>query len=365
MEDKIDLISSLGKITFFLMLLLSIFLFTVKSTKRISNYLFATMLILIAFDLSGFFMSEWVANKPNLNILKTATSLLQMPLFFLYVLSVCYSDFKLKPKDILHTFLFFTVLILFKITSLSEVSLSYFEVVGELQWFAYMIAVFVHLKRYKNVYHENYSHPKSKGYTWLFQFAVLSCIAHSFVFIRWCLYIFELEQAILNMNIIISISTLLITTWFVFKALYQPQLFTGIQKTLKPIKSSLNQGSKIPDPIAVQKDIERLQTFMKTKKPYLDFQLTLQKLAGMLEISEKEISLLINHHLGKHFFDFINEYRIEDAKAILSNPDDKEVTILEILYQVGFNSKSSFYTAFKKITNRTPTQYRNQNSPNK
>jgi AraC-like DNA-binding protein len=62
--------------------------------------------------------------------------------------------------------------------------------------------------------------------------------------------------------------------------------------------------------------------------------------------------------LNKHFFDFINEYRINDAKKLLKDPTKKEITVLEILYQVGFNSKSSFYTAFKKATNQTPTAYR-------
>lgn len=62
--------------------------------------------------------------------------------------------------------------------------------------------------------------------------------------------------------------------------------------------------------------------------------------------------------MDKHFFDFINEYRIEKAKKILKDPTQKELTILEILYQVGFNSKSSFSTSFKKYTGKTPTEFR-------
>ena len=294
-------------------------------------------------------------------MLKTASSLLQMPLFYLYVLSVCYSDFNLKSVHILHNLLFFAFLLIFKITSVSKVSLNLFEVVGQIQWVAYMIAVFLLLKKQRNVYQENYSGPNSKVYAWLFQFTVLSCIGHSFVFVRWCLSYLELDEVILNINIIISIYILLITTWFVFKALYYPQLFTGIQTTLKPIKASLNNAkdNKV-NPTILREDIERLQAFMENKKPYLDFELTLQKLCVQIERPEKELSILINHHMGKHFFDFINEYRIEHAKMILSNPDKKHQTILEILYQVGFNSKSSFYTAFKKITGKTPILYRKE-----
>ncbi|MFK7814178.1 MAG: helix-turn-helix domain-containing protein [Maribacter sp.] len=228
-----------------------------------------------------------------------------------------------------------------------------------------MVAVFVHLRQHKTVYQENYSNQKPKVYVWLFQFAVVSCLGHSFVFVRWCLSYFEYDQAILNINIIISISTLMITTWFVFKALNHPELFTGIETTLKPIKSSLSKvKEKATSSANLKQDIERLQSFMEKQKPYLDFELTLQKLATQIGLPDKELSVLINHHMGKHFFDFINEYRIDTAKVILANPNEKELTILEILYQVGFNSKSSFYTAFKKVTGKTPTLYRKEQLTN-
>jgi len=85
-------------------------------------------------------------------------------------------------------------------------------------------------------------------------------------------------------------------------------------------------------------------------------------LAKETGISSCELSILINHHLNKHFFDFINEYRIEKAMELLTNPERKEYTVLEILYEVGFNSKSSFNTAFKKHTGLTPTEYRRRNT---
>ena len=88
--------------------------------------------------------------------------------------------------------------------------------------------------------------------------------------------------------------------------------------------------------------------------------MTLQKLAAQVDMPEKELSILINQQIGKHFFDFINEYRIREAKILLK--DQPNLTVLEILYQVGFNSKSSFYTAFKKETGITPSDYRKSNS---
>ncbi len=339
------------------MLLLSVFFLTVKSTKRLSNKLFALFLLITAFDLTGFFLAEWIAEYLNLQILKTASSLLQMPLFFLYVLSVCYSDFSIKFKHITHSFLFFAFLILFKATSLSTLSLNLFEIIGELQWFTYIILIFITLKNYKVIYQENYSSYKYLLYKWLFQIALLFCVSHFFVFIRWCLsYNEKYTSYILYLNIIISILAVFVITFLVLKALYQPQLFTGVKSTIKPIKRTKNlDNSNLPND-----ETKRLISFMKKEKPFLDFELTLQKLASQINIPEKELSILINHYLGKHFFDFINEYRINEAKNILENPYKNETTTLEILYQVGFSSKSSFYTAFKKNTNQTPTQYRKQ-----
>jgi len=67
--------------------------------------------------------------------------------------------------------------------------------------------------------------------------------------------------------------------------------------------------------------------------------------------------------LGQNFYDFINRYRILEAKQLLTNPKDPKITVLEVLYEVGFNSKSSFNTLFKKYTGLTPTEFRKKQQP--
>jgi AraC-like DNA-binding protein len=99
---------------------------------------------------------------------------------------------------------------------------------------------------------------------------------------------------------------------------------------------------------------------MQDEKPFLEPELTLQQLAARLSLKPKMLSLVINEKLGRNFFDFINHYRIEEAKRMLTNPEDKKITILEVLYEVGFNSKSSFNTLFKKYTGLTPSAFKQQ-----
>ena len=97
---------------------------------------------------------------------------------------------------------------------------------------------------------------------------------------------------------------------------------------------------------------------MQENEPYLDSNLSIYDLAKQLDVPARELSVSINHTLNKHFFDFINEYRIKKAMDLIQNSSDEKLTILEILYEVGFNSKSSFNTAFKKHTGITPTEFK-------
>ena len=98
--------------------------------------------------------------------------------------------------------------------------------------------------------------------------------------------------------------------------------------------------------------------YIQNKKPYLEPELTLEQLASQLSLKPRVLSQVINEILGQNFYDFINRHRIEEASRLLTNPKDKKITILEVLYEVGFNSKSSFNTLFKKYTGLTPTEFR-------
>ena len=361
MEKNIELVSSVGKIVVFLMLLFSAFLFTVESNKKLASRLFAVFLLLTAFDFTGFFLNSVFSTHPDIKILKISSSLLQMPAFYLYVLATCYSDFKLKPKYLTHTLLFIGFLIVFKI-SISDQSFIIFTIIGEIQYYIYILFIFLNLKKYKAVYLENYSNNDNGIYKWLFQITIFFFFAHLFVLAKLGFIYFGQEQSFLqNIYLVNSTIALFIICSFVLKALYSPHLFSGVTADLEPIETLIEKNRSIPDNKTIpNQNTLRLIAFMEQNKPHLDDELTLQKLATQVNMPDKELSVLINQQIGKHFFDFINEYRIMDAKILLK--DQPNLTVLEILYQVGFNSKSSFYTAFKKEAGITPSDYRKSNS---
>ena len=103
-----------------------------------------------------------------------------------------------------------------------------------------------------------------------------------------------------------------------------------------------------------------LDDAMKTKKPFLDPNITLHSLAKKLEIKPTLVSQSLNQVVKKNFFDYINKQRIDYACHLLKTYSNKEKNITEIMYESGFNSKSSFNTAFKRYLGVTPTSFRKE-----
>ncbi|PUB35394.1 AraC family transcriptional regulator [Elizabethkingia sp. YR214] len=106
--------------------------------------------------------------------------------------------------------------------------------------------------------------------------------------------------------------------------------------------------------------VNRLDQLMYTEELYKNPNLKLSDLASKMNISTHQLSQLLNDNLGKSFSIYVNEYRIEEACRIIIS--DSFLKIEEIGYEVGFNSKSTFFSTFKKIKNATPQLYRNSSA---
>ena len=102
----------------------------------------------------------------------------------------------------------------------------------------------------------------------------------------------------------------------------------------------------------------QLVELMDKHKIYLDPDITLPKLAAMVDCSVNHLSQAVNSGFNMSFFDFLNSYRIQEAKSIFLRRDGMAQSILDVSFAVGFNSNSAFYTAFRKSTDQTPAQFR-------
>jgi len=137
-------------------------------------------------------------------------------------------------------------------------------------------------------------------------------------------------------------------------------LYTKMKRGIRFNSKLNNQGEKaiyrLPCELAEELSI-KLETYMATEKPYLDKDLTLSKLAIVLNTNNKKLSTLFNVHLNTNFYDFINHYRIESVVKYFESNEDNKYSILGLAYSCGFKNKGSFYRAFKKFKNCTPGEY--------
>lgn len=154
-----------------------------------------------------------------------------------------------------------------------------------------------------------------------------------------------------------------------YLGLRQPEIFHGRSSSYTPPPMPVAPPAPEPaqprgyeksglSPAEAAEMMRRLTAAMQDQRPYLDSGLTLQDLADLVAISPHNLSEVINTQAGKNFYDFINQYRIEEAKRRLRDPKYANLTILAIAGDAGFNSKATFNAFFKRYTGITPSRYR-------
>jgi len=205
------------------------------------------------------------------------------------------------------------------------------------------------LRNYGEEIREQFSSIKKINLDWL------TYIIFGFI-IGWLLTVIEMLvynyfSSYSNILIFINFFAFFLFYNFIFyKGLSQPEIFLTIEEKQKYVYSKLTETDSL-------KYLAKLNESMEQKRLYLNPNLTLKELASELSIPVRHLSQVINEHFKLNFYDYINRNRIEEAKKKLSDPLCKK-TVLEILYEVGFSSKSSFNTAFKRFAGITPTRFK-------
>lgn len=149
--------------------------------------------------------------------------------------------------------------------------------------------------------------------------------------------------------ILIIVMLIFIVSIF-WKSLKEPFIWLEDKVDEKYAKTSIVDSEK-------QTILEKINKALDEDKIYLNSELMLSDLSESIGYSSRKVSQVINEMIQKSFFELINSYRIEAAKSKFIESKDKKLTILEVMYSVGFNSKSSFNTQFKKHMGQTPSQF--------
>jgi TolB-like protein/AraC-like DNA-binding protein len=125
----------------------------------------------------------------------------------------------------------------------------------------------------------------------------------------------------------------------------------------KVVSPSKVRKTRHVDHTFTKEQVEKIQTYVESERPYLNPSLTLRSLAEQVEIHPNQLSWLLNESIGKNFNEYINKKRIEHFKQIVLDPGNSHISLIGLAYESGFNSKTVFNTAFKKEVGLTPKEF--------
>lgn len=287
---------------------------------------------------------------------------------YLYVLAITRAHFRWRAVQALHIVFLALPLLLILVFNLDSDRLRYLSgrhsessaQATQLLWHylklipvLYAYAAVLEVRRYKRQLKEFYSAFSLRGPRWLL--LLVSGFALNWL---WSLGVHFLGQSVGidiadNFGIVDNYLTfLLVNALFVYSLLYAHALLL----TQEAPKNKEPQAAIEPSPEA----IARIRATMESQQLYLTQNLTIEDFARHVGIHYREVSTIINTEFKTNFFEFVNEYRVNRAKQMLLDPAFARMTILDILLESGFNSKSSFHRFFKRYTGVSAAEFRKQ-----
>lgn len=331
---------------FFSIILLS------SERRKIHKVLLASLTALIGFN----FLSVILITNNIIDLqwnMGVFFGLLYGPLIYFFVISMMY-ELKNKLTNILVHFLPSLIILICLIPFNKYIYLFLYEV--------YHLPIIIHIGFYLylslkeiKLYHmeleNNFSNIFSYRVDWVKHLIIIFLVVLVFLLIESTLQSIEDHMR----STFVFLSVLVLISYLYYKSINKS--FLLITKKEKYDGNSLTQEE-------IDSLYEKLKTVIKEKELFLNEKLSLEELS--LEVGEKnyKISRVINEKAGRNFYEFINSYRVQHAKKLLLNPDNQRDRIGEIMFDSGFNSKSTFNSAFKKETGLTPSKYRQKKGAN-
>ena len=349
--------------------LMVLFIARPPANKKALVFLMALMLVILAININNLWYAGYIyRNGSEVAGFARGMTLLLGPLFYFYTRAIIHREFRFKFSQLLHLIpygiglymiisqdspadisLAITLLDDFMAGKLEASTLS----ISRFILYTIHLVVYIFLSRIEmmkslKAADKKYLVSTEMRVSWLKK-------------VNWVLILIAAEQVIFTGYIIATgyysiygnFSLTLLISGFVYMIAYQT-IFNASQ--LLPDFSPKYESVKL-DPDKSSDLAEKLSVLFTQEKLFTNPDLKVQDIALRLNVSSHVVSTLINNHLNKSFFELLNEYRIEEFIRIAGNPEFSNYSIMGIANEVGYKSKSSFNTAFKKHTSTTPSEY--------
>ena len=383
---------------FFTHLLVYTFLFWKRgmAQERLSDKLLGTFLFLSALFIfpwmSGF--AGWYDTQPYREILFYTPFIHALwfgPLLFFYLKSLTNTSYKLNNIDLLHFLPGMLYLLWCLIVVLTDKLIvgHYYLMNGRTDpdfdlWYnwlwsgsilIYLIMTVRYFRAYLLFTNFEFSFADSARFKWLrnflYAFSLLTILLISehilSLFIEmWYIRSWYYFFAFAILAYYIAISAYSAKPIGMFKMNFDPQSLRAYQQPLLLPEIMDVSYELLPqtesDPSWMSGWQEKVSHVMETQKVYLEPELTLTELAKKLGTNASLLSKVINTSFGQSFNDYVNGFRVQEAIRLMADEQNQHLNLLGIAYEAGFNSKSTFNRAFKKVTSIIPKDYQQQNT---
>ncbi|MDY8135912.1 AraC family transcriptional regulator [Aquimarina sp. 2201CG5-10] len=347
MHLELNFLSAIDILTCSTAFMLGLLFITSKSENRKANLFLGLSLWSLVFEVFGS-LSQSFSDDVEFMI---HTSLFTIPFLLLYINQTINNHIKpwyyilFLPGIILNLILFI---------EFDDYIISYFEYVFNIGVLLYILSIIkTHSKRVNNFY----SDLEYKTLQWI-KIIVFVYLGFHFLWIIEDIIGYQNEDWIEYFAALSTVLTFFMVFWighngFLQHETFKQKLFISVRENVKEEK----QVSDINNDTEDQEAFEILKNQIIDQKLFTDPKLNLRTLSQFVNLNEKEVSRLINQCSASNFYQFINQFRVDEFKALLQSPKAKQLSILGLAEESGFNSKSTFYTAFKTLEGITPKQY--------
>jgi len=359
--------------------LLGIVLVTLHRGNLRANRILGILMILFSISIIHAFLfgTGYYKQFPHLLFIGSVVVFLFGPLLYFYVYELSIGKINLKKIYLLHfaPFLIYLIAMIpyFILDGASKIAVCegwkqegsfidiYITPIQILHIFGYLYIANKRVNEHQSKIKFTYSSIDKINLAWVKTFIRMFLGVFGLMIIILILYLLDYREIINNYGssvLGISVSICIYTAGYM--GLKQPEIFIGGEENSnikKYEKSNLTEEKSIIY-------LTRLLEVMKNERLFTDSNLKIQHLAEKMKIPGYQLSQLINEQLNQNFYDFVNRYRINDAKSKLQDPNQSHYSIFGIALDVGFNSKSAFNTAFKKHTGLTPSDFREMREQN-
>ncbi len=322
------------------------------------------LLIIIQIVWYVFFLEGILSDFPHLRRISDPLWFLFGPVLFFYNKSIINQNHKFILRDTLH----FSPFIIHVIVNLPYYLLSAQEKIGitssrvfTVEFFVFLIIFYIQILFYlyrinlqlKNYIKEAKQQSANTEITSMeYLYSVLTAFAIYFMIdfsVAAIMFIQDTMWFIYGYISFLFLTTIIYIIGYNFFT--NPENVIGVIREFKAYKKT-NLGV-----IDIDNKLLQLNFLMVDKKLFLKTDLKLSDLALEIELSNHQLSELLNNKMNSSFYDFVNKYRVEEAKKKLLDPDFEKYTISSIALETGFNSSASFYRIFKKFENQSPNNW--------